>query len=609
MSERRFQILDRLGSGGTAEVFRAFDTVLDRFVAIKFLKPRIRLDLKREALALMNVQSPHVVRFYDFVNIDGRSALVMELLVGRSLEDELQEVPPPWPLDEVVNLGLQLCDGIAALHEHGILHRDLKPANVWRHNDGRYAIADLGNARIQGLETLTAPGVLLGTPGYMPPEAAASRATTEATDTFLIAATLYDVATNCSPFPVDQDEQSTRVRVATGRMAGPFPWWMYPDLATCLSDAMALDPSARPTLAQFRERLVALSTLKSPSNSIIVAHAGSEADVDRAIDQVLHWGARRWATTRLDATLDGARCYSIDAAEGHLPLIERAAKATNPVLDVLEGTERERVHIMQRGLTIAAHWRTTRWFDRHRRPDWDSDEPPQGYWFLRGTDGAEQRWRRLLEDARTDTEVFADLIRLFRRVMPWTEAIIVVEGVGGCGELLSDAIAGGRGSLSLNDVLATGSKWRKEGLVDLHFRSIVARGSWLAVHVLFGPEHYVRWITGQGVDAFGDDPSWAEVSARMHVMKQVRASNLAMSIGRRVQPEGVSPLDLYHHGEGVLARVRAHDLRCRVDRYHDGLDQEGEAQLVDDLVRSLSDGVAPPGARSKHGLTVRWPPK
>src|SRR4051812_22245430 len=177
-----YTILEKIGAGGMGHVFRARDMRLERDVAIKVLPPGALSDdstrkrFRREALALSRLNHPNIATVHDFDTDSGVDFLVMELVSGQSLSDRLAGGQPHEA--EVIRLGAQLADGLAAAHENGVVHRDLKPGNLRLTHDGRLKILDFGLARTlrKGFDaastaTLTEPqGVIAGTLPYMAPE-------------------------------------------------------------------------------------------------------------------------------------------------------------------------------------------------------------------------------------------------------------------------------------------------------------------------------------------------------------------------------------------------------------------------------------------------------
>ncbi|GAA3291986.1 hypothetical protein GCM10020295_10110 [Streptomyces cinereospinus] len=182
MIDGRFELLERLGSGGMGTVWRARDTVLHREVALKAVRPdaeaseAVRERVMREARALARLSNPYVVTVHQIIEADPHPWIVMELVPGVSLQRRLADgaLTPA----EAARIGRQLLSGLRAAHAAGIQHRDVKPANVLVRPDGTAVLTDFGIAALQGATGLTVTGELVGSPEYMAPERVRGAATT-----------------------------------------------------------------------------------------------------------------------------------------------------------------------------------------------------------------------------------------------------------------------------------------------------------------------------------------------------------------------------------------------------------------------------------------------
>ena len=213
-------LLGFLRAGGMGEVYKARDTRLDRFVAIKFL-PRVlagdttALDrFRREARAASALNHPHICTVHDIGDFQGRPFFVMELLEGRSLEERIGD--KPIPILELVDVAIQACDVLRAAHAKGIIHRDIKPGNIFLSINGQIKILDFGLAKLVEeshsttvtttetevipITTRTRPGRLMGTPAYLSPEQARSEEVDARTDIFSLGLVLYEMATGRPTF-------------------------------------------------------------------------------------------------------------------------------------------------------------------------------------------------------------------------------------------------------------------------------------------------------------------------------------------------------------------------------------------------------------------------
>ena len=170
-----FEVLGLLGAGGMGEVYRARDTRLGRDVAIKILSPALRDDrehiarFEREARVLASLSHPHIGVVHGLEDVDGRQALVMELVEGENLAERLAR--GPLPVNEALEISSQVAEALEPAHAQGIVHRDLKPANIKRRPDGEVKVLDFGLAKFLAWSgdtvTATRSGAIIGTLAYM----------------------------------------------------------------------------------------------------------------------------------------------------------------------------------------------------------------------------------------------------------------------------------------------------------------------------------------------------------------------------------------------------------------------------------------------------------
>ena len=206
----KYQVEDLIGEGAMGVVYRAFDPVLNRHVAIKVMGDSLARDAElrdrflREARAAGSLQHPNVITIYDFGEVDGHLYIAMEYIDGTDLEDLLRS-GTPLSLDAKIGVMIDVLNGLGYAHKRGVVHRDIKPANIRVDEDGHARIMDFGIARLNSgaMTKMTRTGVMLGTPNYMAPEQIVGEAITPRTDIFAAGAVLYELLTNTRPFQAE----------------------------------------------------------------------------------------------------------------------------------------------------------------------------------------------------------------------------------------------------------------------------------------------------------------------------------------------------------------------------------------------------------------------
>ncbi|MGW0182650.1 serine/threonine-protein kinase [Nocardia sp. NPDC003345] len=251
----RYRLLAKIGEGGMGQVFRAYDTVTDRTVAIKVLPAHLGADtgyrerFRREAHAAARLREPHIVPIHDFGEIDGRLFLEMRIVDGIDLKAVLARTGPLTP-DRAVHIVEQIAAALEAAHADGVVHRDVKPSNILlAEHDFAYLI-DFGIARATSDTGLTTTGTTIGTVAYMAPERFSAGRADARSDVYALACVLYECLTGGTPFPGDALEQQIAAHLTVDP---PRPSATRPDLRpfdTVIAHGMDKDPDRRPATAR-----------------------------------------------------------------------------------------------------------------------------------------------------------------------------------------------------------------------------------------------------------------------------------------------------------------------------------------------------------------------
>src|SRR5947208_6481881 len=246
----RYRIERRLGSGGMADVYCAYDHQLGRQIALKVLHRRFARDrefverFRREASAAAGLQHPNVVGVFDRGEYDGTYYIAMEYLPGRTLKEVIREEAP---LDQLraIDYGIQILQAASFAHRRGVIHRDFKPHNVIVGADDRLKVTDFGIARA-GASEMTETGSIMGTAQYISPEQAQGHRVEASSDLYSIGIVLYEMLTGRVPF-----EGESAVAIALKHVSEqPAPIRsvrldVHPVLEAAVMRALAKDPNQR----------------------------------------------------------------------------------------------------------------------------------------------------------------------------------------------------------------------------------------------------------------------------------------------------------------------------------------------------------------------------
>lgn len=281
----KYEVIDRIGRGGMAEVYRGYHAALDRYVAIKLLHPFLADDpefkerFEREARNVARLKHPNIVQVYDFeYDAEGESYyMVMEYINGPTLKDRLFDLSlsgDRLPLGEALRIVKAAAQALAYAHERGMIHRDVKPANLMLDDDGRVVLTDFGIAKILTGAHVTSSGGMVGTPAYMSPEQGLGEAGDERSDIYSLGVILYQLVTGRLPY-----DAATPLAIILKHVNEPLPRPseivpdIPPELEAVICKALAKAPEARYQTAQeFAEALETLETsalsLEAPAGAV-----------------------------------------------------------------------------------------------------------------------------------------------------------------------------------------------------------------------------------------------------------------------------------------------------------------------------------------------------
>ena len=264
----RYQIIKSIGEGGMANVYLAYDTILDRNVAVKVLRGDLATDEKfvrrfqREALSASSLSHPNIVEVYDVGEDNGQYYIVMEYIEGKQLKQLLKK-RGKLTISEVIDIMLQISDGLSVAHDNYIIHRDIKPQNIMILENGLVKITDFGIAMAMNSTQLTQTNSVMGSVHYLPPEQANGKGSTLQSDIYSMGILMYELLTGELPYKGDN-----AVEIALKHLKEPLP-------------------SVRekvPEVPQSVENIIIKATAKNPKNRYPDARAMNE-DLRTCLDE------------------------------------------------------------------------------------------------------------------------------------------------------------------------------------------------------------------------------------------------------------------------------------------------------------------------------------
>lgn len=258
----RYRIVKKIGSGGMADVYLGYDTVLERNVAVKLMHPHYASDenfvrrFKREAQAAANLNHPNIVSVFDWGAEDSTYFIVMELIKGKTLKEIIKE-RGALPVKQAIDIAKQIASALAFAHKHEVVHRDIKPQNIIITDDGLVKVTDFGIARAKS-SAVTDTGTVMGSVHYISPEQAQGLPATELSDIYSLGVVMYEMLTGNLPYTGDT-AVAIAMKHATEQPPRPSSLnpEISPELEKIILKAMAKDPfdryqSAEEILADLR---------------------------------------------------------------------------------------------------------------------------------------------------------------------------------------------------------------------------------------------------------------------------------------------------------------------------------------------------------------------
>ncbi len=312
----KYRILEPLGRGGMAQVYRAYHPQLDRYVAVKVLRSDLVEDdefltrFRREAQSVANLRHPNIVQIHDFDFQDEIYYMVMELLEGDTLKAQLNQhraSAKGLPRGEMMRILLDIIEGLAYAHNEGIIHRDIKPANILLTKQGQAVVTDFGIAQILGSTQFTVSGALMGTLSYMAPEQGLEGRTGVQSDLYSLGVVFYEMLTGRPPFDAD-----TPLAILMKHVNDPLP----------------LPRSIDPEIPEPFERVVLKALAKDPGDRYADAEEMATAIQDVADEIGLTIPKR-------------ITVHSKEVVEVHS---DAAAEAGAEAIAVISGAEREHIN-------------------------------------------------------------------------------------------------------------------------------------------------------------------------------------------------------------------------------------------------------------------------
>ena len=340
----RYEIIKSIGEGGMANVYLAYDTILDRRVAIKVLRGDLSNDEKfvrrfqREALSASSLSHPNIVEMYDVGEDNGIYYIVMEYIEGKTLK-QLIKKRGALTLSEAIDIMLQLTDGISQAHDSYIIHRDLKPQNIMIREDGSIKITDFGIAMALNSTQLTQTNSVMGSVHYLPPEQASGKGSTIRSDIYSMGILFYELLTGSLPFKGDNAVEialkQLRDEIPSIRKKNPA---IPQSVENVILKATAKNPKNRYTDAKemHADLLTVLNDERMDEKKIVFKYPEHEIDDNtRSIKIVKKKTDEKIKETTDDTTSINDTDKEDDISQEDDEVIEKESKKTNIIIWIL----------------------------------------------------------------------------------------------------------------------------------------------------------------------------------------------------------------------------------------------------------------------------------
>lgn len=331
----KYKIESRLGEGGMGAVYKAFDTALERTVALKTILPglaaneEVKSRLLREAKAAAKLQHPNVVTIYEFGEIDSQLYIAMEYLRGKSLREALGK---PLPVERKIEIVVQTLRALEYAHRHGIVHRDVKPSNIHICDDGTVKLLDFGIAHLAGSD-LTRTGTSMGTPEYMSPEMVEGAEIDARSDIFSCGVVLYEMLTSTKPF---KHERVTTTLFNIVRFDPPPLSHSLPQAPSAL-DRIAARMMAKNPDERYQNLTEAISDLEQVLTETFLAKASKAkemADLAQEIERDIQKASADKIAKRM---IEGTFQTELERMRERVPRMSKASD-TSISLEMIEAT-------------------------------------------------------------------------------------------------------------------------------------------------------------------------------------------------------------------------------------------------------------------------------